>query len=119
MNIEELYTVEAHETGAEMQVKNQSGKLTEMFITLIGVDSKKWRKLVKDRRKVMLDGTGDPDADDIKMLVNASIGWRGFMSNDKEIEFTKQNIKALYENAPYIAEQADRFIAKRSNFIKG
>ena len=119
MDIESLYTVDAHESGAEMQVKDPSGKSVDMFIKVIGVDSKAWRGLAKERRKKMLDGQTDPDADDIDMLVKATTGWRGFMSGGKKVEFSKDKIKELYENAPYIAEQVDRFIANRANFIKG
>lgn len=117
-NIDQLYTVEDHEKGAEMQVRDQVGKPLDMFITVIGVDSKRWRKTKTEASRKLLEDKADPDKVIIDSLVEATIDWRGFMSEGKELDFTKKKVRQLYQNAPYIAEQVDRFIADRANFIK-
>lgn len=115
MNIDELYTVEHHEKGAEMQVRNEDGKKLDMFITLAGIDSKLWRNAFNSHKKELIDGNEDADA---KLYAEVTLGWRGFMSKDKELEFSKKKAEQLYVNAPYIMGQVDKFIADRGNFTK-
>ena len=44
MDIDQLYTVEDHEEGAEMQVMGPRGKLLDMFIKVKGMEKKKFYK---------------------------------------------------------------------------
>ena len=115
MDIDQLYTVEDHEKGAEMQVHDQNGKPLDMYLTIAGMDSKAWRQAFNKNKRKMIEG------EDIKadILSEVTIGWRGFTSKGKELEFSKKKAKNLYSQAPYIADQVDRFIADRSNFTKG
>lgn len=117
MDIENLFTVEAHESGAEMQVKDENGNDLDMFITVAGLDSKVFRAaLVAVKRKFIEENAADADAE---TLAEATLGWRGFMSDGKELEFSKEKIKDLYINAPYIKTQVNFFIGNRANFTKG
>lgn len=123
MDIKGLYTSEEHSDGAEMQIMDKIGDSVDLFITMIGCDSKEWRKITSKLSRDLLmlsdedDGSGRIDAE-AEALACAAIGWRKFTDKDKEYKFSKARVKALYINAPYIREQADRFIAKRVNFIK-
>jgi len=122
MDIETLYTVEAHEQGAEMQVKGPDGILTDIYIRLIGVDSKTWRGMVKRKERAMMKMSFDEisDTDDAYTLIaEATIGWRGMESGGEPVEFSREKAEQLYQNAPYILDQADKFIATRANFMKG
>ena len=116
MDIKSLYTSESHEQGAEMQVIGPDGKKLDCYITLVGTDSKRWREIVRTKMRKML--SDDTDDDSSELLASASIDWRGFESDGKELKFSKEAIASLFKNAPYISDQADRFIANRANFTK-
>lgn len=125
MNIDELYTVDRHNKGADMQVKDENGKPLDMFLTLAGVDSKLYRKekIVLSREVLNLSSQEnklDDKLDDLRAeaLANTTLGWSGFNDKGKELEFSKDKAKQLYLSAPYIMDQADEFIFKRVNFIK-
>lgn len=119
MNLKDLYTVEKHETGAEMRVKDESGKELDMYITLAGVDSKVFRKAKSELQRRILNGEDNSEELRASALADVSIGWRGFMDDGEEIEFSREIIEQLYNNAPYVMEQADLFINSRENFTKG
>lgn len=120
MNPNELYTLENHETGAEMQVEDQNGKKIKAFITLAGVDSKLFRKAKNElRREILKDVAADFEVTRAKKLADVTLGWRGFTDKGKKIIFTRDLAEQLYLNAPYLMDQADRFINQRVNFMKG
>lgn len=116
-NIEELFTLKEHNAGAEMQVRNKEGKLCDMFISVVGKDSKLWRNLEHELRVKTFKNEGDLQENRAEALACATLGWRGFNSKGKKLKFSKAKIKELYINAPYILEQVDLFLDDRSNFI--
>lgn len=119
MNIDELYTVEHHEKGAEMQVKDQFGKKTDFYITLAGVDSIQFRKAKMNlQRAILNDPEGDKEKFRIEAVADITLGWRGLASEGKPVEFSKDMVINIYSNAPYVMEQADEFINNRVNFTK-
>lgn len=120
MNVEDLYTVEKHEAGAEMQVRDENGKLLDMYITMAGVDSKRLKNAFKEAKRKIMDGS-NVDSDDLSIdaFADSTIGWRGFQSKGKNIKFSKSKIRQLYKNAPYIIKQLDDFSSERANFTKG
>jgi hypothetical protein len=123
MDINQLNTKEAHDEGAEMRVIGPDGKMTDVYIKLVGVDSAKWRK-IKSRleRKTMMATLDDDDSDDeensLNAITDATLDWRGLTKDSNSLPFSKVAAKNLYISAPYIRDQADRFIAKRINFIE-
>ena len=119
MNPNDLYTLETHETGAEMQLKDENGEQVDCFITLAGVDSKLFRKAKNElRREILKDIDADYEGLRAKKLADVSLGWRNFNDGDDEIIFTRELAEQLYLNAPYLMDQADRFINQRVNFTK-
>lgn len=124
MELEDLYTATRHQEGAEMRVKDQFGKDTDFYIKLVGVDSATWAKIQRDfNRDLLAMGKNDKSVDDkevqVRMISQAIIGWRGFTNKGKAVKFSTKKAEELLKNAPYVADQADRFIAKRLNFTKG
>ena len=117
MDIKDLYTVETHENGAEMQVNDESGKALDMYITLAGIDSKAFRKAKSKLQREILAGD---DSEDLRAqaLADVTLNWRGFLNDGVELEFTNDLVKQLYINAPYVMDQADVFINQRVNFTK-
>lgn len=118
MEISQLYTVDSHENGAEMQVKDESGNDLDMYITLAGIDSKAFRKTKAKLQREIING-GDPEELRAEALADVTINWRGFLNDGNELEFTNDMAKQLYINAPYVMDQADVFINQRANFTKG
>lgn len=123
MDVADLYTADAHNDGAEMMVKDMHGKDTEIYIRVAGVDSEAWRGgLRKAQRRVLestVNGDGEEKIDAALLLANATLGWRGITANGEELPFSRDEALKLYRNAPYIADQVDRFLSSRANFTKG
>lgn len=120
MDIDKLYTADAHEEGAEMQVKDFNGKEIDCWIKVVGVDSKKFRnESLTLKRNLVKNDDVDVEAVKAESLANVTLDWRGFESKGKELPFSQKAVKKLYEDAPYIMDQVDRFISKRANFTKG
>lgn len=136
MSYKELFTTEQHNEGSEMQLTNQYGKKTDMYITVAGIDSAAWRyEKVELERKTLAkraDLIRECDKVDTKILTtavdeltaealaNITIGWRGFLDESgKKIKFSNKKIKELYLCAPYIKDQVDIFFTNRVNFTKG
>ena len=122
-DLNDLYTVAAHDAGAEMQVKGPEGVKLDMFIKFVGVDSEKWGDIQREYKPKQIEDAiaGGKSANRLvaEMLSKAAIGWRGFKNKRKNVPFTEENLFTLFMNAPYIREQADDFIARRINFMKG
>lgn len=124
MDIDQLYTVDDHASGAEMQVKDIHGNALDMFITLIGCDAKEYTEIKSKLNKALIalsdDDTGEGKLDALAEAVAcSSVAWSGFDDKGKALKFSKARIKQLYLSAPYIREQADGFMVSRANFIKG
>lgn len=118
MKLNDLYTVENHEDGAELQIKDENGKKTPLWLTVKGTDSLTYRNELKKQKNAYVeasrnDKTLDTDNFVIDTLVASTSGWRG-----TDEEFTKELCRELYENAPFVKEQVDDFMTERKNFTK-
>lgn len=120
MDISELYTVDACNEGAELQIVSPvTGKETDCYITVAGIDSKAFREAERNLKRKLVKGDASIDDVTAEALASSVISWQGFESDGKEWKFNKKNAIALFKNSPAIANQVDRFIADRANFIKG
>mgnify|MGYP006886203665 FL=1 len=117
MDINQIYTVDAHEEGAEIRIVSPlDGKETNFYISVQGIDSRAYRTAVKAYHRKLLN---EEEGGEIDLLIAITKGWRGLSDNKKEVKFSASVARAVYENAPDVAVQVDRFVAKRTNFIKG
>jgi len=114
MDISELDTCTIHGEGSELQIKDQLGNDTDVYVTVVGVDSKLWRETLKGNARK----SGDDKLSDNEILAKVCLSFRGLESEGKEIPFSYEAILNLLEIAPYIADQIDRFIGNRANFTK-
>lgn len=121
------------DTGAVLQLVHPKTEevIEGMTITLLGEDSKVYRKLQLGKQQVALNrmakgkGAIDLDAeklseDTIDDLVKITVAWSGFEDDGKLIECTPENVRAIYSD-PYfswIKEQAQEFKANRANFFR-
>lgn len=127
MDISSLMTADSHAAGAECNIYSPvDGKMTDVFILIAGVDSAIWRKQKRKQTAEIMqaarekkDGDLDYDRMDIDALVEATIGWRGIVSEGKPWEFSKANALQLYSKSPGIVSQLLDFVANKRNFIKG
>ncbi|MCK5132700.1 MAG: hypothetical protein KAR40_11180 [Candidatus Sabulitectum sp.] len=115
MKAEAFYTRDTHNDGVEFEVLDQYGNKSGCFLTVVGPDSDKWRDvIVKMQRDTLLstftDGRSQSEMR-AEYLAEAIIGSREF-----EGEMDAARIKNLFLMAPYIADQVDKFVAKRENF---
>lgn len=120
MKLKDIYTVDEHEAGAEIHIRDGDGKFTPLWIKVRGLDSVKYRKAIKIQkgayRDALLASKGknvDEDKFVIRALVECIISWRG-----TDEKFTKKLCEELLTKAPFVREQIDEFISIRANFTK-
>jgi hypothetical protein len=117
MDINTLYTVDAHEEGAEIRIVSPlDGKETDFYITLQGIDSKAYRKAVRAYHRKLI---AEEEGGEIDLLVAITKDWRGLFKGKEKIPFSPDAARDLYVNAPSVTAQIDTFVADRKNFIKG
>lgn len=117
MELKGLYTLEEHESGAEIQIKDPStDKPTDFYILVQGVDSRAYRTALRAFHRSILE---NKEGGDIELLVAVTKGWRGLESDGKEVKHSDKTAKELYMNAPAVASQVDQFVSNRKNFTKG
>jgi hypothetical protein len=117
MDINTLYTVDAHEEGAEIRIVSPlDGKETDFYIIIQGVDSKAYRKAVRAYHRTLI---AEEEGGEIELLVAITKGWRGLSDGKNDMPFTAEAAKKVYTNAPNVTAQIDTFVADRKNFIKG
>ena len=129
MNINELYTSEAHEDGAEFNIIHPvTGKPTNAYIKVAGPDSRLYRKAEKDMLKanIPLYASKDDNTDqlidiDAEFLAKITIDWRGISSDadDNELKFSFSEAKKLYLKSPFVRDQVNAFSKTRGNFTNG
>ena len=117
MDINTLYTAEAHEEGADIRIVSPlDGKETDFYITLQGIDSKAYRAAVRTYHRTLI---AKEEGGEIDLLVAITKGWSGLKNNGKDVVFDAKAAHDLYVNAPNVTSQIDQFVADRTNFIKG
>lgn len=126
MEFDKLATRADHEEGVEVQITNPvNDEPTDVYITIVGPDSKEWRRSNKsDLRMALARKRDEPWTDDellerdIDKLVSITKGWRGITKDGKPLEFSAKTCRELYEAAPTVMDQVDRYAADYENFTK-
>jgi hypothetical protein len=128
MEFNDLLTSEAHEEGAEINIVNPvTGKPTDAYIKVMGIDSVAFQSSQRKKRNKMiamlsekkaLDETYEIDSD-ISALASITIGWRGIEQNGEAMKFTPKACEELYRKSPGLRQQVDAFVGDRRNFTKG
>lgn len=94
-----------------------------MTITMYGAESEIAKKTMKQRAQKQLNSRAKQNIDETiefntNFLAKMMTGFTGMFENDEEIQFSREEAYKLLKKYPWIREQADQFIAERSNFIK-
>lgn len=101
-------------------LKDISGKKTDQWLMVGGLESTAWRKNRQDRIKVQLaESLGveeavdrDSDRDSAELLSKLVADW-SFSET-----FTQEAVVDLLYNTPYILDELDRFVSNKATFFK-
>lgn len=128
MELGKLQTATIHEEGAEVNILSPvDGTPTDVFVTIMGSDSKQWRTAKKKQaaqinehlRKGGKYDELDYDSMDAEALASVTLSWKGITKDGKEYKCNYGNALALYTDSPAVASQLIAFISDRENFIGG
>lgn len=127
MDFAQLATAQAHAQGAECNIKNPlNGEATDVFITVMGADSREWRAAKKAQTQQILKAKSqgkedslDFDKMDVDALVSVTLAWRGISKDGQDYECDAKNARALYQDAPGVVTQLLEFLGDGENFISG
>lgn len=118
-DLKELYTVDAHEKGAWLDVLDAKGKKHGLRLHLVGEDSDTYRQAKHDAIELRLKNKAERlSAAEVRdevaeMLVSCTKGWDGV-----DEKFTRAAVRELYRKSPPVFEQVDAFIHDRSRFYQ-
>lgn len=124
MDFSQLDTGAAAEKGAKMYVEHPvTGELTGAWIRLAGVDSQRFRDIVKNRardqmrRKARTEDVEQAERHGLETLSHCTLEWEGVSEDGKELECNFDNAMHLYGKYFWLREQVDTFMADRANFL--
>ncbi len=117
--MEQFLTKKYHDVSQRLQLYTPSGKLSDHYVELVGIDSTKVRKakkkLYSDIAKNVKEGGFNDEAQEqftTKLIASAVVGW----SFNKEC--TETNVVYFLENSPAIREAIDVYISNNENYFK-
>src|SRR5574340_1043117 len=124
MDLSSLDTSKAAEEGAKLQLRHpvDDTPLVDdaekpITITVVGTDSptvkhamhaQADRRLNKQGRRNMTMQSIEDDS--VNLLVAATIGWSGIIVEGKELPFSADHARAVYERFAWIREQVNVFV---------
>lgn len=118
-----LFTADAHEEGATVDIIGIDLKPTDVKIHIVGKDSKTFERVEEAAKRKYLESEGADEVSVEDRLAEMTLGWEGVPdpreSEFVELPFSKENAKLFYEKAPFVREQVNRFMSDRANFMKG
>ncbi len=128
MDLASLDLTKASNDGAWITLKHPAtGEDLSGKIKVVGKDSTKFIQLSEEfRRKTMEDMKSNKtmaqkmesaQAQSDAILVACTVDWDGMMLDGKDLPFSEQNVKMVYERFGWIKEQIDTAIADRANFL--
>jgi len=125
MKLTDIDTIAGSDTGAKLELRHPATgeKLEGSWIKLAGPDSKiaKQRR-AEIRRKMRRTGRQGLDFDALEAeaaetRVAVTLSWGGIELENGAVKCTPDNVRKVYEDFPWIAEQVDEFQGDRANFI--
>ncbi len=140
MNLSKFAQADKSNEGVEMVLKDPatSADLKDeatgepVTITLMGSDSSQYialQRQISDARlrrasgmrsglSKIIGSAEELEQDSIRLLTLATKGWKHVqLEEGKDLEFNPQNVTRIYTDFRWIREQAEQFIADRSNFL--
>lgn len=119
------------DAGAAVSIFNLDGSSRRdkegnpVTITVLGLDSEVYRKAQRRntnkrfaRRNPTKITAEELDVEALDVLAVCTVGWSGFTDRTgAPVPCTPANARALYEQAPEVRDQVDRFINDRASFL--
>lgn len=129
MDLNNLKPTRAEE-GAVMEVLHPDTEevIEGMTITLLGQDSSVFKNLKRRKQNAMLTRMSkgkkavSMDADTLERdaldeVVALTVDWKGFELDGKKLSFNEENARMVYSEHEWLMQQAQEFVANRSNFF--
>ena len=129
MDLNNLKPVLADE-GAVMEVLHPDTEevIEGMTVTLLGQDSSVFKNLKRRKQNAMLTRMSkgkkavSMDADTLERdaldeVVALTVDWKGFELDGKKLSFNEENARMVYSEHEWLMQQAQEFVANRSNFF--
>ena len=123
IDLASLDTAARCEQGAELELRHpRTDAGMGVFITLVGIDSRTYRKARAEMIDRQLARRGRPDFDErqestVSALAACTTGWRNVVLDGKELPCTPENARTLYTRFPWIREQVDAFTSDRGAYL--
>ena len=121
MDISQFDYQASAEAGYTFALKHpETGEDTDITITVLGSDSKEYRKAftAEVRRANEAEGETDADESNARVYSKCVTGWDGLEENGKAIKCTTENAYRVLERYTWIAKQVAAAVEKRANFTK-
>jgi hypothetical protein len=121
MMISTLETATKSNEGAWCIIVDFDGKPTNLRIKVMGTDSKVQSEIMTELMQREIDkkiGEKVLPMSNSEHVARLSVDWENAEWEGKNLPFSRENAKMVYDAAPFIREQVDRFSARRTNFIK-
>lgn len=132
-DLADLDTISACNKGFEFELKHPSSLIPlGMFITVLGVDSDRYREVTNERsdantkkaienrragRENDIVSAEQIDRNEIELLAALTTGWREIAWNGTPFAFNAANAMKLYRERPFIKNQVNAAISDMRNFI--
>lgn len=134
MDLAQFDTTQLADNGSDLELTTPNGALIldeatkePWSIHLLGVDSRRYQELqhkVANRRisrrarnRKALTTSEELDSDQLELLVEITTGWKHIVVDKKLLDYSKENARMLYTRFPWVREQAEDYVADRSNFL--
>jgi hypothetical protein len=121
MNLFDLDLKSDAEAGFKMLVKHPvTNKDTDCTISVVGSDSKVYRKARADSIREAMKKGGDIDTDEASAEIYAKCitGWIGMSGPDGEIKYSEEKALELLMRFSWLCDQLGIVIESRLNFTK-
>lgn len=124
MDLSKMDTVSGAERGGTLTIKDPTGALTDIEITVKGTDSDTYRRWENRLRK--RDGVSsskelfDLSAAEDRMtevMAACTVDWKNLKEGSKAVECNHANAVRIYRSYPWVREQVLDFMRDRENFL--
>jgi hypothetical protein len=123
MDLSTFETATMAEAGIWFTPNDFDGKPLDCRFHVLGQDAKSVRKAMSARAskaiaRIQEKKADDEEFDQAEILADSVIGWESVAWQGDELAFSKENVIKVFRAAPFIADQVDRYVSRRRNFIK-
>lgn len=124
MKLSQFNSVEGSNEGAVLYLKHPvSGVDTDAWIKMAGPDSKlakqrraQIQRLLRGKRNVADIDIDTLEKEAMETRVALTLDW-GNIEDEGKLQFKEDNVRKVYTEYPWVAEQVDEFQGDRSNFF--